>query len=404
MRQSILNFGQWLARIGYNEDDDDNIQIQKSLLVICSFPFMLAGLAWGIMYFFFDEPLAAAIPFSYGLISAVSIWNFRRTQRYAFFRFSQLLLILLLPFFLMISLGGFVNGSAVILWAIISPLGALLFDQPEKALRWFAAFLALIGLSALVQPYGREVNNLAPTVQTFFFVLNMFGVSSLVFLMVFYFVLQKNTFQARSESLLLNILPKETAAILKREQRTIADSYEEASVLFADMVGFTPLSARLAPVQMVELMNEIFVYFDSLLDKYGAEKIRTIGDNYMVATGVPRAHQTHAVALVQMALEMRDYIAEHTFMHGEQVHFRFGINSGPVIGGVIGNRKFVFDIWGDTVNVASRMESHGVAGSVQITEATYALIKDDFDCQDRGLMTVKGKGDMGVFLVLGPKA
>jgi len=157
--------------------------------------------------------------------------------------FSQLTLILLLPFLLMMALGGFVNGSAVVLWALICPMGALLFDAPRQAPRWFLAFAVLVVLSNFLQPYMRFANNLSPVLVNFFFVINIIGVGSLVFVIVFYFVGQKNMFQQKSEALLLNILPKEIAAILKNESRTIADHYDEASVLFADMVGFTPLSA-----------------------------------------------------------------------------------------------------------------------------------------------------------------
>jgi adenylate cyclase len=151
------------------------------------------------------------------------------------------------------------------------------------------------------------------------------------------------------------------------------------------------------------LLNEAFSYFDSLLDKYNVEKIRTIGDSYMVVSGVPRRRADHAQALAHMALDMQKFIATHTFHNGQQVSFRIGINSGPVIGGVIGKRKFVYDVWGDPVNVASRMESHGVSGTIQITRATYELIKDDFVCESRGTVDVKGKGDMEVWLVLAAK-
>jgi adenylate cyclase len=221
--------------------------------------------------------------------------------------------------------------------------------------------------------------------------------------MIFYFVNQKNIFQQKSETLLLNILPKEIAAILKNESRTIADHYEEASILFADMVGFTPLSAQLPPVEMVELLNEAFSFFDSLLDKYDVEKIRTIGDSYMAVSGVPLRHTDHAQALVRMALEMRDYISTHTFRNGQRINFRIGINSGSMIAGVIGRRKFVYDVWGDAVNIASRMESHGLGGAVQITQTTYELIKDEFVCEPRGTVNVKGKGEMEVWLVLSAK-
>ena len=232
-----------IAQIGSDSNDDDDIRLQKSLLVVCSFPFMVAGVAWGLMYVFFNEPLAGAIPLSYSFISLLSIIHFGRTRQYRFFRFSQLTLILLLPFFLMAALGGFINGSVVILWSLICPLGALLFDEPRHAPRWFLAFAVLVALSGFLQPYVRLANNLSPTLVFFFFAMNLIAVGSLVFMMVFYFVGQKNIFQQKSEALLLNILPKEIAAILKNESRTIADHYEDASVLFADMVGFTPLSA-----------------------------------------------------------------------------------------------------------------------------------------------------------------
>jgi guanylate cyclase len=393
----------WAARIGADPDDDDDLRLQKSLLVICSFPFTFAGFAWGVMYFLFDEALAGAIPFTYSLISILTFVRFARTHRYAAFRFSQLFLILLLPFLMMAALGGFINGSAVLLWSLVSPLGALLFDHPRRALRWFAAFVALILLSGFLQAYVRTGNNLPPGVVIFFFAINLFGVSSIVFLMISYFVGQKNIFQQKSESLLLNILPREIAAILKNESRTIADHYDEASVLFADMVGFTPLSAELPPVEVVELLNEAFSFFDSLLDKYGVEKIRTIGDSYMVASGVPQGRPDHAAALVRMALEMRDFIAGHVFRNGRQVRFRIGINTGSVIAGVIGKRKFVYDVWGDAVNVASRMESHGMSGGIQITRATYERIKDDFICEPRGAVHVKGKGEMEAWLVISEK-
>ena len=392
-----------ITRIGSDLTDDDDSRLQKSLLVICAILFMFAGWAWGLMYFFFREPLAGSIPFSYGIFSLLSIIYFARTHQYAFFRFSQLLLILLLPFLLMVTLGGFINGSAVILWALICPLGALLFDNTRHALRWFVVFMGLVIFSGFLQPYVRLTNHLSQNVVIFFFVTNLLAVSSLVFLMVSYFVGQKNMFQQKSETLLLNILPKEIAAILKNESRTIADHYDKASVLFADMVGFTPLSAQLPPVEMVELLNEVFSYFDSLVDKYNVEKIRTIGDSYMVASGVPRGRPDHAQALVRMGLEMRDYIATHMFCHNQRVNFRIGINSGSMIAGVIGRRKFVYDVWGDAVNIASRMESHGLGGAVQITRATYDLIQDEFLCEPRGTVNVKGKGEMDVWLVISAK-
>lgn len=390
----------WVVRIGADPNDDDDIRLQKSLLAVCSLLFVFAGIAWGLMYILFNEPLAGMIPLSYSAISLLSIIHFGLTRRYHFFRFSQLILILLLPFFLMVTLGGFVSGSAVILWSLVCPLGALLFDEASRAPRWFLAFVGLVVLSVFLQPYVRLTNNLSSGLVNFFFVVNFIGVSSIVFVLVFYFVGQKNLFQERSEALLLNILPKEIAAILKNEPRTIADHFDGASILFADVVNFTPLSATMTPTELVELLNEVFSHFDLLVEKYGLEKIKTIGDCYMVASGVPCPRADHAQALVAMALEMRDLVNRHDF-HGHKLTFRIGLNSGPVVAGVIGRKKFIYDLWGDAVNTASRMESHGQGGIIQITRATYELVKDDFECEPRGTVNVKGKGEMEVWFVTG---
>lgn len=400
----------WMARIGYNANDSDEVRLQKTLLVLGSFMFIAAGVLWSILYFILGEHIAGSIPLGYVIASSLTIFIFHWTRHYKFLLFTQLLLILFLPFLLMIALGGFIKSSAVILWSLLSPLGALLFGESRQGLRWLAAYLGLTLISGYFEFNPWVSSSLSPTMIVIFFILNIGTVSAIAIFLLAYFVSQKNQLfallqneQVKSENLLLNILPKEIAAILKNESRTIADHYNDASVLFADMVGFTPLSAELPPVEMVELLNEAFSYFDSLLDKYAVEKIRTIGDSYMVASGVPRGRPDHAQSLVHMALEIRDFIATHTFRNGRRVSFRIGINSGSMIGGVIGKRKFVYDVWGDAVNIASRMESHGLGNAIQITGATYELIKDEFICEPRGAVSVKGKGEMEVWLVKSAK-
>jgi adenylate cyclase len=208
---------------------------------------------------------------------------------------------------------------------------------------------------------------------------------------------------AKSESLLRNILPEEVAASLKDHRQVIADLFEGASVLFADVVNFTPLSAGMKPTQVVALLNEVFSGFDTLVEKYQLEKIKTIGDCYMVAAGVPRPRRDHACVLTQLALDMQDYVAQHQFQ-GKALNFRIGLNSGPLVAGVIGRKKFIYDLWGDTVNTASRMESHGKANCIQISCATYELVRDRFVCEPRGTIDVKGKGQMEIWHVLDIKA
>jgi adenylate cyclase len=396
-----------LASIGARPNDSDDVRLRKSMMVMSSIMFIAAGLLWGLMYFALGETTAGWIPFGYAVFYLLSLIFFAATGSFPIFRFIQLVLILLLPFLLMVALGGFINGSAVVLWAIISPMGALVFDEPSRAPAWFVGYLALVILGGWLQPYLRQSNQLSAQQVTLFFVLNVGAVSSIVFILLYTFVRQRNALlallrveQAKSENLLLNILPPEIAAILKNEARTIADHFPGASILFADMVGFTPMTASMTPIAMLDLLNEVFTFFDALVDKYGVEKIRTIGDSYMVAAGVPRARPDHAQALAHMALEMRTFIQSNPVCVERQLSFRIGINSGPVVAGVIGRKKFIYDLWGDAVNTASRMESHGTPGCIQITRDTYELIKDEFVCEPRGTISVKGKGEMETWYLL----
>ena len=205
----------------------------------------------------------------------------------------------------------------------------------------------------------------------------------------------------RSEQLLLNILPEEIADRLMRTNESPAEHFEEATILFADIVGFTSLSARMDPLQLVAGLNQIFSAFDHLTEKYGLEKIKTIGDAYMVVGGLPVSRPDHAEAIANMALDMQAYMQEVEEVFGETLQIRIGINTGPVIAGVIGIKKFIYDLWGDAVNVASRMESHGKPGYIQVTPTTYAQLKDKFHLEERGAIEVKGRGEMMTYWLLG---
>ena len=209
------------------------------------------------------------------------------------------------------------------------------------------------------------------------------------------------TERGRSESLLLNVRPAIGAGRLKEGETTIADTFSEVSVLFSDVVGFTKLSARISAQELVNMLNLVFSAFDGLTDKYGLEKIKTIGDAYMVVGGLPEPRTDHAEAIANMALDMYNELYRVNRENGTDLNIRIGINSGPVVAGVIGTKKFIYDLWGDTVNTAARMESHGVEGRVHTTLETYELLKGKFDFDDRGIIDVKGKGDMHTYLVKG---
>lgn len=214
---------------------------------------------------------------------------------------------------------------------------------------------------------------------------------------------QLETEQEKSERLLLNILPPSIADRLKEDRQVIADNFPDVTVLFADIAGFTPLSASLSPTKLVELLNEIFSAFDALVEKHGLEKIKTIGDAYMVVGGLPEPQENHASAIAEMALDMQTAIENFNQKHHTNLNMRIGINTGPVVAGVIGTKKFIYDLWGDAVNTASRMESHGIIGDIQMTDSTYQRLKDGYLIQKRGMIQVKGKGEMIAYLLKGRK-
>ncbi|MBZ8179956.1 adenylate/guanylate cyclase domain-containing protein [Oscillatoria salina] len=204
----------------------------------------------------------------------------------------------------------------------------------------------------------------------------------------------------KTEGLLLNILPQAIAKRLKQKPSLIADTFEEVTILFADLVNFTQLASRVYPQQLISTLNNIFSTFDRLTEKHGLEKIKTIGDAYMVVGGVPTAKPNHAEAIAQMALDMQQVMNQFNAAHVTNLNIRIGINTGSVIAGVIGTKKFAYDLWGDAVNTASRMESHGIPGTIQVSQTTYALLRDKFLFEERGAIEVKGKGTMKTYLLL----
>jgi class 3 adenylate cyclase len=209
--------------------------------------------------------------------------------------------------------------------------------------------------------------------------------------------------QEKSERLLLNILPEPIADQLKEGHRNIADGFAEVTILFADIVGFTTLSERISPTQLVNLLNEIFSAFDKLSDEYGLEKIKTIGDAYMVVGGIPTFRSDHAEAIAEMAIGMQQEVAKFNAQHNAELSLRIGINTGPVVAGVIGTKKFIYDLWGDAVNTASRMESHSLPGCIQVTQSTYQSLRDKYLLEERGVIHVKGKGEMTTYFLKGKR-
>ncbi len=240
----------------------------------------------------------------------------------------------------------------------MAPLFSLLIRPSRETAIWLAAFVADLVLAALLDAsVAQKVQPLPNVAILTLFALNIAGIGQLTFLAISYFRAQRDAAERRSERLLLNVLPEAIAARLKRGEEPIADHHDDISVLFADLAGFTVRSAHETPAETVAVLNEVFSVFDGLVSRYGLEKIRTIGDSYMVAAGVPVARPDHAHAICAMALDLRREGAGLNSEHDWDLSFRIGINSGPAVAGIVGREKFHYDLWGDTVNIASRMES-----------------------------------------------
>lgn len=210
-----------------------------------------------------------------------------------------------------------------------------------------------------------------------------------------------NSERLKSEKLLLNVLPESIADELKRNTDTIDESFESTTILFADIVGFTKFSSSTSPKELVGFLNQIFSLFDEIVDRFGVEKIKTIGDAYMVVGGIPEPTDDHAEAIALLALDMQKALAQFNTKTNQRFDIRIGMHTGPAVAGVIGIKKFSYDIWGDAVNTASRMESHGLPGQIQVTDTTYEILKDKFVFEERGIIDVKGKGEMRTFFLKG---
>ena len=386
--------------------DTPEERLRKSALVLSSLLITALSFIWVGTYAALGLWRSALIPLAYQVASLVGLAFFARTKRYGAYRASQVAMFLLLPFLLQWSLGGFVDSGAVALWAFVAPLGALVFYGPRQAIAWFGAFLALVALSAAIDSVLPEPSEGIPSwLVVAFFALNIFGPSVTTFALLEHFVRSRDRAhrllaaeQERSETLLLSIFPRPIAERLKISQEVIAERSEEVSVLFADITGFTPFAERLPAEEVVVLLDEIFSAFDGLVARLGLEKIKTIGDGYLVAGGIPTPRADHAEAAARLALAMRQALADLPIASG--LSLRVGIDSGPVVAGVIGRTKFGYDLWGDTVNTASRMESHAPPGAIQVTERTYRRLEDGFVLDRRTGVVVKGKSEMTTYVLL----
>src|ERR671935_2627675 len=393
-----------LTLVGADPHDDEDLRARKALLVLISVLILPVAALWGGLYLGFGSPVGV-VPLVYFGVLFGSIVVFSRTRDFPWLLRVGQVDILLAPTLSMIPLGGFLDSGGVGLWGILAPLGALVFSDVRSAARWYGAYLVVFLGSGVA---GELLGGVSPAVPGWFtstmLAANVAVGGTIVFTLLAVFARQRRDAQARADNLLLNILPRSIADRLKAETRTIADQFSSASILFADVVDFTPLAERLPPAEVVGVLDHLFSHFDVLAEHYGLEKIKTIGDCYMVAAGVPSPRPDHARALALMALDMQAAMRSVDEVGHLGLALRIGINSGPVVAGVIGRKRFLYDLWGDAVNTASRMESHGTPGRIQVTRATYELLADEFELEPRGTIAVKGKGEVEAWYLLRPRS
>lgn len=352
-----------------------------------------------------------SVPYIYLVLSYIFLLIFYRLHNQRLFTFVQLIMLLVIPFFMQWLIGGFTSSGGIAIWGILSPVGALLILGGRQSTSWFLLFLGLVGVSWWLDPIF-SVNKLPLDVvtKTQFVVTNTLGLALVLYGVIRHFQSQERFSkqqllieQKHAEDLLLNILPPSIVKRLKQGEVNIADTYDDVTVMFVDIADFTGISSRLKPQELVKLLNIIFSRFDQLIEDYGLEKIKTIGDAYMVVGGATHRISEHAIKMVEVAYAMIAATREISEQTGMVIDIRVGINTGVVTAGVIGQSKFTYDMWGDTVNVASRLENTAPPNSIQVSAMTYELIKNHYEVELRGNIKLKGRGLTNAYLVLNKK-
>jgi class 3 adenylate cyclase len=426
------DLGNWLQQLGQRvitSEDSEKDKLNKTLAIFACGLMGFGAMLWLAIYWAMGIKFSATVPLCYLALSASSLGLYLWKRNFKLFRFIQVSLFLFVPFIMQWSIGSYVSSSGVMLWALLAPVGVMIFQGPRDSLPWFFAYIVMTGISGFFDYYLSEGVQQGVTMQSVavFFSLNFAAVSTIVYLLISYFVNQRDKLQGRldeqykllqaeqekSERLLLNILPGPIAQRLKEQHTTIADGFSDVTVMFADIINFTRLSEEMPPKFMVTLLNEVFSHFDQLAEKYGLEKIKTIGDAYMVAGGLDEHHvapgtavsdRDYCAAICGMATEMRDYMETLSGIRKARLQIHVGIGTGPVVAGVIGRKKFIYDLWGDTVNIASRVTEQAAPSTILVDTTTYRRVRNQFDFEGPQSLQVKGKGEVTVYRLVAHKA
>lgn len=406
-------------KAGSSETQEE--MLRRSLLIFVSAFMNLAVMLWLAIYWWMGVHFSSNIPLTYQLISVASMVHYLKTRNFTVFRFVQLSLFLFAPFVMQWSIGNSTTSSGVMLWALLAPVAAVVVSGWRESIPWFVAYMVMTALSGFFDYFMSTgvQTGIAMNTIGLFFALNFAAMSSLIYFLVRYFVLETEKIkgqlaeqhallieeQQKSENLLLNILPAHIAQRLKENHQQIADGCTDVTVMFADISNFTQLSGLLSPEQVVHVLNTIFSWFDAMTEKYKLDKIKTIGDAYMVVGGLTRdEHQDHVSNVADMALDMGDFLALHPDLVRYNIGIHVGIATGPVVAGVIGTKRFSYDLWGDTVNTASRLTNEATEGEIVVDGNTYNRLRQRYLFAPPQTIVVKGKGEMTAYRLTGKVA
>ena len=392
-------------------------KLAGDMLVFSTALMMVASMLWLAIYWSFGQRFSTLIPMVFLLASFCTIVFFLKTRKLPVFCLMQLALFLFTPFALQWTMGNFVNSSGVSLWALLAPVSAIVILGTRESVPWFVSYIFMTAMSGMFDYVLWDTKQLDQRTVAVFFALNFVSISAMVYVLLWYFSREKaklrETVDAQtqavslekdlSDRLLLNILPEPIAIRLKRQETNIADGHADVTVMFADIVNFTHMSEEMSPNETVHLLNDIFSEFDMLAEKHGIEKIKTIGDAYMAAGGLRDTNTQYVDAMADMALQMQAFVSRYTAPNGEKMSLRVGLATGAVVAGVIGRRKFSYDLWGDTVNIAARMSSEALPGLTQVDAVTYRRLHNRYAFDEMQQIHVKGKGQMQVYNLLSLK-
>jgi adenylate cyclase len=388
-------------------------KLRSGLLILACAFMNFAVMFWLAIYWLMGHSYSSNVPLAYQAISVGSLIYYVKTRNFEAFRFIQLSLFLFAPFVMQWSVGSSITSSGVTIWALLAPVGAVVVAGWRESIPWFVAYILLTVVSGFFDYFlgvgytgGMELKTIGV-----FFALNFIAMSSILYFLVRYFVLETEKIkdqlgrehtllideQNKSENLLLNVFPTSIAKRLKEDQALIADGHADVTVMFADISNFTQLTEQMEPRQMVALLNTMFSRFDSMTDKYGLEKIKTIGDAYMLVGGLTRNREDYVKNVVDMAVDMRKFVSLHTDLIKLNIGIHIGIATGPAVAGVIGSKRFIYDVWGDAVNMASRLSDEGKKGDILIDKTTYNRLRHHYMFEPPVMTHLKGKGEVPVY-------